>query len=76
MKPTVGRIVHYFPAGYMGGPPLAAIIVHVWGDTLVNLAVFGRQGNLLSPPAHAVALLEEGSPIPSNKSYWKWPERV
>jgi hypothetical protein len=77
MKPTVGRIVHYYPVGSgPDWPPLAAIIVHVWCDTLVNLAVFGRQGTLLSPPAHAVQLLEAGMPIPAEASYCKWPERV
>lgn len=54
IKPTVGRIVHYYPpivnagcaAGraLLVGEPHAAIVSTVWSDTCVNLAVFDRNG--------------------------------
>lgn len=52
MKPTIGRIVHYWPrksAGADNGLPMVyavaaepvpAIIVRVWSDDCVNLRVF------------------------------------
>jgi len=39
IKPTIGRIVWYW--GFLGQDyPRAAIVTHVWNDTMVNLAVF------------------------------------
>lgn len=47
----VGKIVRYMPGSgdfgtleYTYTMPLAAIITHVWGERLVNLAVFDREG--------------------------------
>jgi hypothetical protein len=46
MKPTIGRIVHFYTGvpGYQangaGEGPYAAIITQVWSDTCVNLMVF------------------------------------
>lgn len=50
IKPTVGRVVWFCPLPgdsirHDGSTqPLAAIITHVWGDRMVNLAVFGSDG--------------------------------
>jgi len=53
INPTVGRVVWFFPslltseAGFAspkGDAPLAAIIAHVWSETMVNLAVFDANG--------------------------------
>lgn len=53
IKPTVGRIVWYYPAvncaesGFAsnsGDQPLAAIIARVWHDRMVNLTVFDANG--------------------------------
>ncbi|BEP44035.1 Gp49 family protein [Variovorax sp. V15] len=53
IPPTVGRVVWFYPslltgeAGFAspkGDTPLAAIIAHVWSDTLLNLAVFDANG--------------------------------
>ncbi len=54
IKPTVGRVVWYWPSkeydirglGICGGDsqPFAAIITHVWSDTCVNLAIFDANG--------------------------------
>lgn len=47
IKPTVGRIVHFYPAGEKGNEgPFAAIITHVWSDTLINIAAFDWGGNI------------------------------
>lgn len=45
IKPTVGRVVWYWP-GFLPMPtqPLAAIVAYVHSDTLVNLAVFDANG--------------------------------
>ena len=45
IKPTVGRVVWYHPAGSTAAEqPLAAIVARVWSDTCVNLAVFDSNG--------------------------------
>lgn len=53
IPPTVGRVVWFYPslltgeAGFAspkGDAPLAAIVAHVWSDTMVNLAVFDANG--------------------------------
>ena len=52
IQPTVGRIVLFCPMpgmGYdevvtQGNCPVPAIITHVWGDRMVNLAVFDADG--------------------------------
>ena len=54
IKPTVGRVVWYYPPTNSGesgfarhstpGEPLAAIIARVWNDNCVNLSVFDANG--------------------------------
>lgn len=50
IKPTVGRVVWYWPSGgdnvttNDAVQPLAALIAYVWNDTIVNLAVFDHNG--------------------------------
>lgn len=53
IPPTVGRVVHYYRDPRAGesdfavnddGLPYAAIIAHVWSDTMVNLTVFDANG--------------------------------
>ena len=45
IKPSIGRVVWYHPAGSSStDQPNAAIIAHVWSDTCVNLAVFSANG--------------------------------
>lgn len=50
IKPTVGRVVHFFPATtdplHRNDEPLAATIVRVWSSTCVNLALFDGDGHL------------------------------
>ncbi len=51
IKPTVGRVVWYYPgkddAGFArngNNDPYAAVVARVWSDTCVNLAVFDAEG--------------------------------
>jgi hypothetical protein len=55
ITPSNGRIVWYTPARIGGSDrgvdqhdplkPLAAMVVHVWGDRMVNLVVFDSDGH-------------------------------
>lgn len=74
-KPSVGRIVHYTPPEEEVSPKgqaYPAIITHVFGDTCVNLHVFG-DGSFGSP-----------NHLPTSVSFdadggvrtWRWPPRV
>ena len=75
-KPTIGRVVHFFPAAsdalYRNGEPLAATIVKVWSDTCVNLAAFDGNANLHKPTS--VLLHQEGNERPS-AGFAAWPAR-
>lgn len=48
--PAPGRVVWYYPGHdssicqASNGDPLAAIVARVWGDRMVNLAVFDANG--------------------------------
>lgn len=78
IKPSIGRIVHYFPQpGEFGlhsnsTSPCAAIITAVWSDTCVNLKVL-----VDGPHDHWVTsrMLREGSDD-CGFGVWAWPERV
>jgi hypothetical protein len=74
--PTHGRVVWFTPASYDGGitqndqsKPLAAIIVHVWNDRVVNLVVFDSNG--VVHPRTSIWLRQDGDPIPA-ESYCEW----
>jgi hypothetical protein len=73
--PTNGRQVWYHPSSMddaivrHGPDPLAATIVHVWSDRMVNLQVLDSNGN-----AHArtsVRLMQDGD-VPDDYSYAEW----
>ena len=65
-KPSIGRIVHF------GEACDAALVVHVWSEETVNLAVFDHNGTG-SASRTSVQRVEGESPEPSR---WHWPERV
>jgi hypothetical protein len=54
IKPTIGRIVDYWPDGFVEGEqPRAAQIAYVWSDTCINIGflyVDGVHGNATSVP--------------------------
>jgi len=75
IKPTVGRVVWYFPTGKSeasGDQPLAAIIACVWSDTCVNLAIFDGNGVPMPKPPTSILLVQEGNPVPSGGNYCTW----
>lgn len=70
--PTVGRVVWFTPSRLTGDgrfahidgrKPLAAIVAHVFSDALVNLAVFGSNGQPHSRTS--VPLVQEGEASPN-----------
>lgn len=74
IKPTVGRIVWYrkgptesLPT--IGHQPLAAIVVGVWGDSMVNLAVLDANGYRHSRTS--VPLIQDGETAPGG-AYCEW----
>lgn len=77
IKPTVGRVVWFYPIGHPSlnlnnnlNAPLAAIIAYVWSDVLVNLAVFDCNGN--SVPHTSIVLEQDEVPAPPGQSYCTW----
>ncbi len=72
IKPTVGRVMWYWPFKMEdGGQPYAAIVTRVWGDNMVNLAVFDDGGVL--QPKHSVPIVQDGSPYTAGASpYCEW----
>ena len=52
LKPSIGRFVFFYPTDRRGegDQPLVGIVVHVWDDRHVNLAVFDRNGTPMSHP--------------------------
>lgn len=81
--PTIGRVVHFVPnmndrhwfAGADAGP-LAAIICHVHGPTMVNVVVFDAYGT--TQGRTSVYFGEENAPGEgaTKSSYCFWPPRV
>ncbi len=72
IKPTVGRIMWYWPSKVEDeGQPLAAIVVRVWSDNMVNLAVFNADG--VPQPRTSVPIVQDGSPYAAgNSPYCEW----
>lgn len=73
IKPTVGRVVWFYPSGSNATfQPLAAIVAHVWSDTCVNLAIFDANGVPMPKPPTSVLLVQEGNEVPSGGHYCCW----
>jgi desulfoferrodoxin (superoxide reductase-like protein) len=68
IKPTVGRIVHFYEAP--GAEPEAAIVIKVWSDTCVNLIKCNEHGTWTSKSSSV--LMTPGHV----GSGWSWPARV
>lgn len=78
--PSNGRIVWYTPARvndadrnitqHNGIVPLAAMVVHVWGDRMVNLVVFDSKGAVWSRAN--VTLLQDDDPKPEEGRFCSW----
>lgn len=75
IKPTVGRIVHYWPSLRDPGPdpkgqPLAAIVAHVHSDVCVNLSVSDANGYPFNRTN--VRLLQAGEDRPDMMGFCEW----
>ena len=72
IKPTVGRVMWYWPEKEdRGDQPLCALVTYVWGDNMVNLAVFNPDGS--SGGEQSVPIVQEGSPHTVGDSpYCEW----
>lgn len=79
VKPAIGSIVWYYPGvaekptiKALGQGPLAAIVVGVWNNRLVNLAVFDGEGE--HHKRLQVELLQDGDDAPTADHYaaWAW----
>jgi hypothetical protein len=73
IKPTIGRVVWYYPPHHTpGDQPLAAIVAHVWSDTCVNLAIFDGNGRPMQSPPTSVLLVQPGNEVPTGGNYCEW----
>ena len=77
MKPTVGRIVHYYDRWHGAEDrvrgPIAAIITavdEIHGDIVVSLTLFDEDATIVETRTH-VKQSEEPTSF-----HWQWPPRV
>ena len=76
IKPTVGRMLHYYPAVDDNGVilscerPLAATIAHVWNDRCINIAYLDVNG--VSWGKLSVPLVQEGDEARPGSGYCAW----
>jgi hypothetical protein len=73
IKPSIGRVVWYHPAGPIvpaGAQPLAALVTYVHSDTCVNLAVFDSNG-VASSQTSVFLDQGDGGAVPDS-GYCEW----
>ena len=74
IKPTVGRVVLFhhmglFPHVIAHSDTFAAMVVHVWSDTCVNLVIFDSNGMLFN--ATSVDLIQDEREYPAHPhAFW------
>ena len=69
IKPTIGRVVWFYPAHSFNQQPNAALIAYVWSDDLVNLAVFDATGVATNETS---VVLFQGDGEPPSTPYCAW----
>jgi len=70
IKPTIGRVVWFHPAGSTEQEqPFTALICHVWSDTCVNLAIFDYNG---IPSNQTSVFLYQGEGEKPSSQYAEW----
>ena len=77
--PTVGRIVHfheYADVECLHTVHRAALIVHVWSATCVNLVVYGQNGDPKLITSASISTAESVAHRGTAAGTWAWPERV
>ena len=72
-EPTIGRIVHYVLDDVMD-EHRPAIIVNVWGDTVVNLQVFTDGQNDTQDRTFWKSSVDYDEEF-KEPGTWHWPER-
>lgn len=72
MKPTVGRIVHYYPPEDPLGRAKPAIITEVHNNNRVDLEVFGLATAKLRT---TVPMLPDDALGVPMSGHWNWPPR-
>jgi hypothetical protein len=76
IKPCAGRHVWYYPTGAdvinktIDAQPHAALVAHVFSDTLVNLAIFDSTGRPYNRTS--VRLLQDNDEPQPGESYCAW----
>lgn len=70
MKPSIGRVVWYYPAAHGDSQPWPALICFVSSDTLVNLGGFRSDGTPFD--ACNVPLFLPDAPLPEQGPYCTW----
>jgi len=74
IKPTIGRVMWYWPEREdRGEQPLCALVAYVHDDNMVNLAVFDDHGDFICGGARSVPIVQDGSPhIVGDSPYCEW----
>ncbi|GMV26948.1 MAG: hypothetical protein AMXMBFR58_29790 [Phycisphaerae bacterium] len=81
-KPTVGRIVDFYPkhtsASAGKGQPYPAVITHAWSDTTVNLHILDDGSFPVYPltPTSVVQRPHGAAPEANAAGWWDWPKRT
>lgn len=77
IKPTIGRIVWYYPSatdlGAMqcnSGKEMPGVVCHVWSPNCVNLMVVDQSGK--SHARTSVFLVQEGEAVPEAAGHATW----
>jgi len=74
IKPTVGRVVWYWPSGKaekeLGAQPLAAQIAFVHDDHCINIGYLDRNG--FAYAATSVPLVQEGDEMIPTGPFCEW----
>jgi len=70
MKPSIGRVVWYYPANHGDGQPWPALIAYVHSDERINVGGFRYDGTPFNDSD--VALYLPDSAVPSEGPYCTW----
>ncbi len=74
IKPTIGRVVLFWPAVPEGGTqrdqPYPALVSYVWNDKLINVGGFDANGAPFA--STSVPLLQDGEPTPAGGRCAEW----
>lgn len=79
VKPTIGRVLWYYPVDYartLGAQPNPVLVCYVHEDRLVNVGGFNELGHA-TIAAQFVPLLQDDDKPPTDNHYCTWmPHQV